>query len=419
MGPVGVQGYLRGTGPQDWTEVAPRNDGAAVLRRAGCRESRQGRRPMSGSGKFLIVSWDGGGNAPPALNLGARLVRQGHQVRLVGWQSMASRAAAAGLEFATYPSVPPWPPDLAFEDAIEERLLPALAGPGTRDDILAEAKGFAPDVVVVDCMMDAGLQAASELGRPSAVLVHLPYSAFMYEWGDEAERAEKARFLGEAGAVLVLVPPGFDAPCPAPPPNTGYVGPITDPNPRPPLDPRDAGLLAEPGDPWVLLSLSTTLQGQAAALPPLLDAVAALPVRVLLTLGGALPASAVDPPPNVTVRGFVPHQLALPHMAAVISHGGLSTITAALTAGVPLLCIPQGRDQSENAARVVASGVGRALATDAPPAQITRALGELLADPAALREARRFADVIAGLGCGEAATRSVADLARTYPRRRT
>jgi hypothetical protein len=163
--------------------------------------------------------------------------------------------------------------------------MPALLGAGTRDDILAGADRFAPDVVVVDCMMDAGLEVAHLLGLPSAVLVHLPYSAFRYEWGDEATRAEKARLLDEAAAVLALVPPGFDTPCPLPA-NTTYVGPITDPNPRPPLNPRDAGLLAEPGRPWVLLSLSTTVQGQAATLPRILDAVAALPVRVLLTLGG-------------------------------------------------------------------------------------------------------------------------------------
>jgi UDP:flavonoid glycosyltransferase YjiC (YdhE family) len=365
---------------------------------------------MSGPGRFLIVSWDGGGNAPPAINLGARLARQGHHVRLLGWESMASRAAAARIEFATYHSVPLWPPGLAFEDALEERLMPALAGAGTRDDILADADRFAPGVVVVDCMMDAGLKAAGVLGLPSAVLVHLPYSAFRYEWGDEATRAQKARFLDEAGAVLALVPPGFDTPCPLPA-NTTYVGPITDPNPRQPLDPRDARLLAEPGRPWVLLSLSTTVQGQAAALPRILGAVAALPVRVLLTLGGALPASAVDPPPNVTVRGFVPHDLLLPHMAAVISHGGLSTITAALTAGVPLVCIPQGRDQPDNAKRVAASGVGRVVAADAPPAAIATAVRELLANPAALREARRFAGVIAGLGGGDAAAQTVVRLA--------
>jgi UDP:flavonoid glycosyltransferase YjiC (YdhE family) len=327
---------------------------------------------VNGPGRFLIVSWDGGGNAPPALNLGARLVRQGHQVRLLGWESMALRAAAAGVAFATYPSVPPWPPALAFEDALEERLQPALTGTRTRDDILAEANGF-------------------------------------------AARAEKARFLAEAGAVLALVTPGFDLPCPVPA-NTRYVGPITDPNPSPPLDPHDVGLLAGPGDPWVLLSLSTTLQGQAAALPPMLDAVAALPVRVLLTLGGALPASAVDPPPNVTVRGFVPHDLVLPHMSAVISHGGLSTITAALTAGVPLVCIPQGRDQFDNAERVAAAGVGRAVATGAPAAAIASALKEVLADPAALREARRLAGVIAELGGGDAAARQVVGLARSGSR---
>jgi len=365
---------------------------------------------MSGPGRFLIVSWDGGGNAPPAINLGARLVRGGHHVRLLGWESMASRAAAAGVEFTAYPSVPPWPPGLAFEDALEERLLPALLSAGTRDDILAGADRFAPDVVVVDCMMDTGLEAAHLLGLPSAVLVHLPYSAFRYEWGDEATRAQKARLLDAAGAVLALVPPGFDTPCPLPA-NTTYVGPITDPNPRAPLDPRDAGLLARPGRPWVLLSLSTTVQGQAAALPGILDAVAALPVRVLLTLGGAVPASAVDPPPNVTVRGFVRHDLLLPHMAAVISHGGLSTITAALTAGVPLVCIPQGRDQPDNAKRVAASGAGRVVATDAPPADIATAVRELLADRAALREARRFAGVIAGLGGGDAAAQTVIRLA--------
>lgn len=100
-------------------------------------------------------------------------------------------------------------------------------------------------------------------------------------------------------------------------------------------------------------------------------------------------------------------------MAAVISHGGLSTITAALTAGVPLVCIPQGRDQPDNAQRVAASGAGRIVAAGASPAEIATALREVLADSAALLAARGFADVIAGLGGGDAATREVAGLARS------
>ena len=119
--------------------------------------------------------------------------------------------------------------------------------------------------------------------------------------------------------MLALVPPGFDTPCPLSA-NTTYVGPITDPNPRPPLDPRDAGLLAAPGRPWVLLSLSTTVQGQAAALP-------------------------------------------------------------------------------------------RILGAGAPPADIAATVRDLLADPAALREYRRFAGIIAGLGGGNAAAQAVIRLA--------
>ena len=47
--------------------------------------------------RFLIASWDGGGNTPPAFNLGSRLVRRGHHVRMLGWEPMAARASAAGL----------------------------------------------------------------------------------------------------------------------------------------------------------------------------------------------------------------------------------------------------------------------------------------------------------------------------------
>jgi UDP:flavonoid glycosyltransferase YjiC (YdhE family) len=59
---------------------------------------------------------------------------------------------------------------------------------------------------------------------------------------------------------------------------------------------------------------------------------------------------------------------------------------------------------------VVASGVGRAVAPDAPASEIATALRGLLDDPAAAREARRFAAVITGLGSGDAATRTVAGL---------
>jgi UDP:flavonoid glycosyltransferase YjiC (YdhE family) len=154
-------------------------------------------------------------------------------------------------------------------------------------------------------------------------------------------------------------------------------------------------------------------------LPVLFDAVASVPVRVLLTLGGVIPAWSVGAPPNVTVRGYLPHGPVLPHMAGVVSHGGLSTITSALGAGVPLLCIPQGRDQHANAAQLQASGAGLAQPAGASVRQIALSVERLVADEALRKRAREFRAGIDALGRGGTATSLVEQLApRTGSRHR-
>jgi len=70
----------------------------------------------TGSARFLIATWNGGGNTGPAFHLGSRLARRGHRTQMVGWESMAARAAAAGIEFTPYRSVPPWPAGLTQDD---------------------------------------------------------------------------------------------------------------------------------------------------------------------------------------------------------------------------------------------------------------------------------------------------------------
>ena len=367
---------------------------------------------MTDSRTFLIVSWDGGGNTPPAFNLGMRLAHRGHRVRILGWESMAKRSADAGLEFTTYASMNRWPEDLSLDDGWD-RLVPFLHGTATRDDILAEAGAFDPDVLVLDCMMRSSFEAARELGLPAAVLVHGLYSACVSPWGDQVMQASVVDLLAATDRVLALVPPGFDAPV-ALPANTAYVGPITRPESGQDVAGRwssDLEAISLPGDPWVLLSLSTTLQRQTDALPTMLEAVESLPVRILLTLGGVVATSAVHPPSNVMVRQFVPHDVVLPHMAAVMCHGGLSTITAALAAGVPLICIPQGRDQHINAARVAACGVGRVVAPESRAAEIATAVLAVVRDRSAREMAGRFAHRVAELGAGERATDQVEQLA--------
>jgi UDP-glucoronosyl and UDP-glucosyl transferase len=371
---------------------------------------------MTRPARFLIASWAGGGNTPAAFNLGTRLVRRGHRVRILGWHSMAREAADAQVEFAPYQSMRPWTEDLSLDDGWEE-CKQFLRGAGTRDDIVTEAIAFDADVLVLDCMMGAGFAARTKLGLPSAVLAHLLFSAYASGWGDELLEGSMDALFGATDRVLALIAPGFDNPITLPS-NTAYVGPIAHPDAgkRPEgMLPGDLRMINRPGDPWVLLSLSSTLMGQVEALPGILAALEGLQVRVLLTLGGVVPIDAVDAPRNVTVRAYMPHDMVLPHMAAVVSHGGLSTITAAMEAGLPIVCIPQGRDQHLNAARVEACGVGRAVDPEAPGRELAGALDAVLRDGTYRAAARRLAAEIDDLGHGERATDHVEALAMAPP----
>jgi UDP:flavonoid glycosyltransferase YjiC (YdhE family) len=94
---------------------------------------------------------------------------------------------------------------------------------------------------------------------------------------------------------------------------------------------------------------------------------------------------ALDLPDNVVAVRSAPHASVFPHAAAVVTHAGHGTVMRALANGLPLLCLPMGRDQDDNAARVIAAGAGLRLRPSASPRRVAQAVGALLAD-------RRFQD---------------------------
>jgi UDP:flavonoid glycosyltransferase YjiC (YdhE family) len=360
---------------------------------------------VSSGRRVLIATWDGGGNTPPALNLGARLARRGEQVRILGWESMASRAAAAGLAFVAYPSLEPWPEGLALEDAFP-RLLEATWGEQTGDDIRDAARAFGADVIVIDCNLSSGFKATRELNVPKVALVHLSYHTFMHISGEQATGMNVAEMLDGVEVVLAVQPPGFDPPSELPP-GTAYVGPVLAPELHP-LDTEVAELLAAHGDPWVLLSLSTTPQpGLKDALAEILSALGDLPIRVLLTLSAGAAVSELDLPANTTVRGRIPHELVLPYITVVVCHAGMTTTSTALTFGKPLVCVPQGRDQIRNANRVAAIGAG--LVTTERTANVGVRI--VLREDQYRRMAERIAEASTSLGRGELAAELVSNVA--------
>jgi UDP:flavonoid glycosyltransferase YjiC (YdhE family) len=66
-------------------------------------------------------------------------------------------------------------------------------------------------------------------------------------------------------------------------------------------------------------------------------------------------------------------------------------VLKALAAGVPLVCVPMGRDQKDNTVRVLRRGAGVRVRENATPDRIATAVTEVLHDPSYADAARRFA----------------------------
>jgi UDP:flavonoid glycosyltransferase YjiC (YdhE family) len=79
----------------------------------------------------------------------------------------------------------------------------------------------------------------------------------------------------------------------------------------------------------------------------------------------------------------------------VVTHAGHGSVMKSLAAGVPLVCIPMGRDQKDNTVRVLRLGAGVRVDRKAPPDRIAAAVRTVLDDPRYADSARRFAGVLA------------------------
>jgi MGT family glycosyltransferase len=86
-------------------------------------------------------------------------------------------------------------------------------------------------------------------------------------------------------------------------------------------------------------------------------------IDALAGLGGELQAVLAAPPgepapPHILLAGHVPQLALLPHMSAVVCHGGLNTVSEALAHGLPLVVAPIRDDQLIIARQVADAGAG-------------------------------------------------------------
>jgi MGT family glycosyltransferase len=161
------------------------------------------------------------------------------------------------------------------------------------------------------------------------------------------DRFEK--LLEQPPLLLSLTVEGFEYPRGDWPANVRLVGPMNW-NPTNPsqLTPE---WLEDMRDPLVLVTSSTELQRDKRLPRTALEALPPEGMSVIATTAAHDPDAFHAPQGSRVVR-FVPHEPILERASCVVCHGGLGITQKALSAGVPVVVVPFGRDQMETARRV-------------------------------------------------------------------
>jgi UDP:flavonoid glycosyltransferase YjiC (YdhE family) len=160
--------------------------------------------------------------------------------------------------------------------------------------------------------------------------------------------------------------------------------------------------IASLGDrPLLYVTLGTVpIFNQLAMFEVLLDAVAEEDIDVVATVGANNdPAALASRPGNVHAYQWLPLRPLLERCDAVMCHGGSGTTLAALSVALPLVVVPLGADQFENAFACEKAGTACVVRPADTEALAVRDAVRAVMDPQSSerRAAQRLADEIAAM----------------------
>lgn len=360
--------------------------------------------------KIFIGAVGSGGDVNPMLTLGAELRRRGHDCTLLAgeWQGSAARALGLGFhsilsteQFARYSANAAMADSLGsawiafFYDAV----FPALAS--TVEYVLEHAL---PDrTLLVGASQVVGLRLVAErLGVPHVTTLVQPEPPrpapddpfsihFNALFGRLFERQRNAIGLGASPlpfmqwldarqCTAALFPrwfpvPGIDA---IPDERTVMLDFVFD-------DPDSTARTSLALDAFlatyeapIVFTFGTGNRYVSQLFELAMSSAQALgrPAVFLTRERNQIP---VQLPREILHVDYVPLAELLPYASAIVHHGGIGTCVQALRASIPQLVIPGGFDQFDNAARILACGVGdRLLHEQLSEAAFTHALDAML-----------------------------------------
>ena len=389
--------------------------------------------------RVVFTTWGSLGDLHPYLALGVELTRRGHAVRIATLAAWRDNVERAGLEFA--PIRPDVPEGEEQARELIRRVLDPRRGPEylfkevfaphmreTFDDTLAAADGAdllvshqipvtAPIVAEltrirwVSCMLlpMAFLSAYDPPTPPQApflrriAALHPSIARALLTLGRlEMERWVTSfyRLREDLGLprgthplfgaqhsperVLALFSSVFAEKQPDYPPQTIVTGfPFYDAGEAIAPDPGLLRFLDE-GEPPIVFTLGSSAVWIAEDFYHMaIDVVRTLGRRALLLAGEAAPVLKAQAPDSIGVFDYAPHSLVMPRALVNVHQGGVGTTMQALRAGRPMLVVPYGQDQPDNARRAVGLGVARAVPRGRfTAARLARELAPLLTDSA-------------------------------------
>jgi UDP:flavonoid glycosyltransferase YjiC (YdhE family) len=361
--------------------------------------------------RVLFSTTGADGHFLPLLPLASAVRAAGHDVVFATASSYAVRVRSEGFE--------PLPAGIDL-DELERRFAPTreelrttnlpqperrvrafsarfaeIEAPGKHEELFAAARAWRADAIVHESADLAGPLVGARLGVPT---IHHSFGRMI--------PAQALRTAAE------IVGPLWSRAGLTPDPLAGvYRGAYVDIWPpslqreTPPagvvvhrLRPVDRAADRPEQPPLAYVTLGTIFTS-VALFRDLLEAFSPLGCSVLMTVGATVDPSLLAPfPGNAEVVGYVPQREILPRASVVVSHGGSGSTLGALAHGCPIVFVPQGADQFENALATADAGAGIVvMPKDQTVSNLREALQALLDDPSYAARAAAVADEIAAL----------------------